>query len=377
MAMDILFLYRTAKKQKYFSSLINHSLKHLDCALYCYHKLPKAKRVQIPKQDLNTIIIKTEAEFFNARTGIFVSVIRNLLRPLLSILAQKMYSGLYTLIEEKKPRMIAIWNGSKAQDHVLHAVNKHFHIPLAFFENGVVPNSTTLDFKGINAQGSIPKSAQAYTQQASEMTNPPEIVGRAYRNNLSNSHNDLPESYLLVPFQMDRDSQILDNSPWVNSMEQLFEHITTALENSHRDDLHIIFRPHPSTKSRYKKLHKLASKHPRLHFDSQTSLPQAIQQSEAVITINSSVGMEALLLNKKVIVLGEAFYKLETLTYSAHNTQELCLAINEINEFQPDWPLRNRLFNYLQNDYVVTGKWLTPDESHFNAVKQKFDHELS
>lgn len=374
--LDVLFLYRTAKKKRYFTALSEYALTTLHCEVQSYHALPSVRPVVLNMQQLNEIVFKAEQELYHAKDEAWQTV-KVFLRPILVAQIKKMYSRLFYFLSEKQPKLLAIWNGHKWQDNVLHAVNKHFKIPIAYFENGVLPNSTTMDFRGINALNSVPREVSFYEQLAqTDLAYSCQIVGRTYKKKKpkesKKSKFSLPDNYLLVPFQKDRDSQILDNSTWIKSMSQMFAVLVKALELSDRDDLHIVFREHPSAKTKYSALHQLAAKHPRICFDQQSDLSDIITQAEAVVTVNSSVGLESLLLNTKVITLGDAFYNITPLVLSAASTSELATQINRLCRFTIDQLLLQKFVAYLAHEYVISEDWKKPGTQHFQDIEQRF-----
>ena len=227
---------------------------------------------------------------------------------------------------------------------------------------------------GINALNSVPREAAFYRGLPQvEGKYSGKIEARKYKNKKTpKSKFSLPNKYLLVPFQKDRDSQILDNSNWIKSMSQLFTVLVDALELSARDDLHLVFREHPSAKTKYSALHKLAAKHPRVCFDQQSDLTEIITNAEAVVTINSTVGLEALLLDTKVITLGEAFYNITPLVLRAASTLDLATQINSVSRFVLDQNLLQQFVAYLEHQYVVPGDWKKPEYLHFQSIQQRF-----
>lgn len=392
--LDVLFLYRTDKKKRYFTSLKEHLSNTLTCEVHGYHALPSVYQKNIETQQLKDIVFKAEQELYNAKDESWQTV-KIFLRPLLIAQIKNIYSRLFSFLTEKQPKCLAIWNGHKWQDNVLHAVNIHFNIPIVYFENGVLPNSTTMDFRGINALNSVPRAAGFYQRLAqTESEYSDKIVGRQYKrknkskNKKTSNHKklkkpdfSLPEKYLLIPFQKDRDSQILDNSRWIKSMRQLFYVLVDALELSGRRDLQLVFREHPSAKTKYSSLHKLAAKHPRVCFDQQSDLSDIITRAQAVVTVNSTVGLESLLLNTKVITLGDAFYNIHRLVLRAASTSELATQINTLEHFTPAHDLLQKFVTYLEHEYVIPGNWKTPDNLHFQRIEQRFlvsmRHKLS
>jgi capsular polysaccharide export protein len=369
---DVLFLYRTKKKKRYFNLLKEQSLSTLSCHVQSYHGLPRAPSIVLPEPVLQGIVRKAELELYNAKAEAWQTV-KVLSRTILVAQIKLMYSRLFHYLTENRPKLVAIWNGHKWQDNVFHAVNQHFAIPVSYFENGVLPKSTTMDFSGINALNSVPRDAHFYHAQiSSDSESKIKIKGRKYKNRKDTKISfKRPKKYLLVPFQKDRDSQILDNSAWIKSMTQFFSVLLEALELSDRDDLHIVFREHPSAKTKYSSLYKLAAKHPRLCFDQQTELNEIISHAEAVITINSTVGLESLLLGTKVITLGEAFYNIESMVLRASSTQELTQQINALKDFSPDQHLLKAFIQFLQNDYVIPGDWKKPKALHYQTIQTR------
>lgn len=375
--LDILFLYRTNKKKRYFSHLKDYLATTLNCEVQSYHELPGVRTKALETRQLNEIVFKAEQELYNAKSDAW-QTLKVWMRPFLIDQIKKLYSRLFCFLSEKRPKVLAIWNGHKWQDNVLHAVNAHFRIPVAYFENGVLPDSTTMDFCGINALNSVPREVAFYQQlpQApSDLSS--KVVGRKYKNKTAKQSGfSLPDRYLLVPFQKDRDSQLLDNSSWIKSMTQLFGVLISALESSDRHDLHLVFREHPSAKKRHAALHKLAAMHPRVCFDQQSDLSDIITRAEAVVTVNSTVGLEALLLKTKVITLGDAFYDLPSLVLRAASTPELATHINALGRFTPDRDVLQKFIGYLKQDYVIPGDWKTPSTLHLQRVEQRFLRHL-
>ncbi|MEP1444523.1 MAG: hypothetical protein ABJK37_00230 [Paraglaciecola sp.] len=374
---DVLFLYRTKKKKRYFNLLKDQSLNTLNCQVQSYHGLPIAPSVSLSEQVLQQIVHKAELELYNAKSESWQRV-KLLARPILIGQIKLLYSRLFHYLINSAPKLVVIWNGHKWQDNVFHAVNYHFGIAVSYFENGVLPQSTTMDFNGINALNSVPREAHFYDSLVSKnVASNFTIKGRKYKQHKNTQISfKRPKKYLLVPFQKDRDSQILDNSSWIKSMSQLFQVLTEALEMSHREDLHIVFREHPSAKTRYTTLYKLAAKHPRLCFDQQSELSEIITHAEAVITINSTVGLESLLLGTKVITLGEAFYNIASMVLEARSVPALSQHINTLENFSVNPHRLKRFIEYLQNEYVIPGDWKKPGELHYETIQTRILNHL-
>lgn len=371
---DILFIYRTARKRRYFNLLAENASAHLPVRVVFYHRLPSAGSGRLGASPdtavLDALERAAQAQWFHARTSTLARWLKALSKPLVRHHLKSLYRRLYNHLSHTSPSLIVLWNGCKYQDKVLLAVNRKLGIPVCFFENGLLPATTTLDAKGINAENSVPRNVEFYANFPTEHQLPDKLTGRAYSRNRQQAQ-ALPERYILVPFQLDRDSQILDNSPWIRSMEQLFDVCARALMQCSDSSLSLVFREHPSSKSSHARLHERCADNPRLLFDSQPDLQAVIDGAEAVVTVNSTVGMEALIRHQKVIVLGEACYALEGMAQRALNTDELARLFSGLNQWSPDTQLIDRFLYYLKHHYAIEGDWKQPDAAHVQSVQQR------
>ena len=58
--------------------------------------------------------------------------------------------------------MICIWNGHRLPEYAIKLIAKKNNIKLAFFENGLLPDSTTVDPNGVNDLNSVPREKEFY-----------------------------------------------------------------------------------------------------------------------------------------------------------------------------------------------------------------------
>jgi capsular polysaccharide export protein len=178
----------------------------------------------------------------------------------------------------------------------------------------------------------------------------------------------LPERYLFVPFQIETDSQIIRNSPWIQSMEQLWEVLCRVIDQCEDTELQIVIKEHPLEKKRYKHLH---NKHERILFFNNTTTQSLIENSTAVLTINSTVGIESLLLKKQLLVLGKACYRLTGLSSGISNENQLNNTINRLTELQCDEKLRQGFLNFLHTYYAIPEYWNKAKAKHFIALERR------
>lgn len=273
---------------------------------------------------------------------------------------------------ETQPRAVGIWNGMKFPETLIVRAAQACGVPVLRFELGMLPYTRVIDGKGINFENSVPRNPAFYRAlPPPPETLPPSLVRRP-RNpakgcDATSNEIPLPKSYLFVPFQVAMDTQILAFSPWIPSMRALFSlmvEVRDELARKHpeRADVHVVFKEHPTCPEHYEDLHALAKAHGRVLFANDNSTQQLIEGAEAVLTINSTVGIEGLLYRKKVIVLGQAFYDLEGMTLHAGSRVELFDAVERVFTWQPDHDLAGRFLNYLATEYCVPRKEGKPEE---------------
>lgn len=375
--VDYLVLYRSERKRRYFAELIAHALPGDRCVLASYHQLPARRGQAIDTITLARLEHYALRELFSARDSHWLRHLRWPLRRLRRMQIRKMYRRLSGLLMTLEPGAIILWNGAKFQDAVLHAVNNG-RFPVIYYENGVLPNTTTIDACGINAASSVPRDPAFYQACANVTFTPVAAVDRKPRaggrreSAGSAWHVDLGAYRILVPFQKERDTQLLAHSHWITSMPQLVQELCAAANEVVGLKVQLVFREHPSSATRYPKLTQLALAHGHC-FANGGRLADLLTLVDAVITVNSSVGLDALAANKKVMVLGDALYNLPGIVLRAENRVELVGAMAALPTFKGDDSLRQRFLAYLACVYAVVGDWRKPDPAHWAAVATRLN----
>lgn len=268
------------------------------------------------------------------------------------------------LLVRECPDAVGVWNGSSRHCQLLLAL-----LPPGcrtfFFENGLLPNTTTLDARGVNYRNSVPRDAEFYRRYQApadaaeaQLT----LVPRKSRS-AGPAPIKLPECFVFIPFQDDRDTQVRLFSPWVGDMRELFALGERLVAET---SLTIVFKEHPSSRESYPDLHRRT--HERLLFANGNPTQELIQASQFVITLNSTVGLESLLLGKPLLTLGQAFFNIPALVMHADSVEELLVMARAF----PEWPLealvRESFLRYMAAEYCVQGSWQNADQAHLERV---------
>lgn len=274
----------------------------------------------------------------------------------------------YRYLSKKKPKLVVAWNGLQFHPSLFFKASHELGIKTCFMENGSLPNTVVCDPKGINAGSSIPTHADFYLSLRNlPKFYRPKLVDRRVKKKIP-LLKPLPEYFIFVPFQVDSDSQIIRYSPWIKNMPMLFNAVLKSMK--YIGNMKVVFKEHPSSTVNYDYLHQQLNQDVGI-FANNVSTQELIENSQAVVTINSTVGVEALCFSKKVIVLGEAYFSIKGLTIAANTVTELTHAITHLDEFSPDPILCKRFLSYLYYAYLIPGSRSSASDEHCQLVADK------
>jgi Capsule polysaccharide export protein len=305
-------------------------------------------------------------------------VLHDAFRRYLLFVAKNYYNNYCLYFEKKNIDCICVWSGNAISLSAAIAAARKSKIKTVFFENGSLPNTIAMDTQGINFQSSIPRNPDFYRSliiphQPEEQKS--QLVKRASRKAVEEVPVKLPDKYLFIPYQVFGDSQIIMFSPWINGMEQLTQLVIHSREQADQS-LWLVFKEHPTCKQDYSGFKKrILSSGSNIIFANGNSTQELIEHSQGVITINSSVGIESLLLGKKVITLGQAFYNIEGLVLHADSLPELVDCIKKVQTWHCDESLRNNFLFYL-HEYLIEGSWKEPTSKTIESIQERLDNVL-
>lgn len=271
---------------------------------------------------------------------------------------------------------IIVLNGAHYKQQAALAAAQAAGIKPLFIELGCLPNTTAIDSRGVNYNNSLPRQSKFYQryQPSTEFTLPTSLLIRPPVKQAA-INSTLPDQYLFVPFQVHDDTQILLQSPWIKSMDALYDVLESALPMLD-SSIAIVIKEHPSDKHHFNHLH---SRNSRLIFANGNNTADLIRHSCGVATINSTVGIEALMLGKPVITLGNAFYNIDKLVQHADNQSQFNQYIQALPNALYDTNLVTHFIAYLKEQYLVSGRPKEFDHTHIdnmtNAITNALDHE--
>lgn len=292
---------------------------------------------------------------------------------------QKLYVGLNSIpakilaqsfddyLQDNPALTALVFNGFLTPNSILERAAKNLGHPALYLEGGFFPGTVQCDPQGINYDSGLPRDPIFYrTVDLSGAELPTALQKRTPKRTQKlrdTSQVTLPEHYIFVPFQVPSDMQILKLSPWIADMVDFYG-VLDRLSHRH-PELCFVIKEHPSFPLSVQGRVRANTK---ILFANTVDTEYLSQHADAVITINSTVGLEAVLLEKKVITLGLAHYALEGLTLQANSEEELHQRVTQLPGWVPDATLRDQFLRYVNSIFLLKGEIGNPDNSLIESM---------
>lgn len=167
----------------------------------------------------------------------------------------------------------------------------------------------------------------------------------------------LEKKYFLAILQVYSDTQIKHH--YRKSIEEFIEELILSFANHARAKSYLVFKHHPMDRGyrNYSKLiNELSQKYHvegRIFYVHDTYLPTLLKNALGCITINSTVGLSAILEGCPTKVCGNAFYNFEGLAYP----KKLQFFWREAHAYKPNPSLVINFKNYLLNTNQFNGNF--------------------
>ena len=138
---------------------------------------------------------------------------------------------------------------------------------------------------------------------------------------------------------------------WISNIQQLIE-IAHEVSQHLPQGWRIITKEHPRCPQRYN-IEEIETD--RFMFANGNETPDLIANASLIVTLNSTVGLEAMLFDKPIAVLGKAFYAFGDLTYQCKNKKDLIEIIKHPQQVSFSAENRQAFIAYLINEYYLEG----------------------
>lgn len=186
----------------------------------------------------------------------------------------------------KHASMAVIWNGLQYHSPLATRMCRRRGIPVCYMEWGLLPQSATFSVDSCGFCGDSILASDVSWVTNDDMQHLIDI-----RKKLQEEHPLRGGDHVLVPLQMENDTQILYFSPY-----RCMEELVAEVENMYPGE-RIVVRPHPKSTTRYE--------FARAEVDSSGTFLAAAARARVVVAITSTCIYEAAILGVPVVVLGD------------------------------------------------------------------------
>ncbi len=282
------------------------------------------------------------------------------------LLLRGQYNSYWRRLARLDAVTVASWNGSKGHRLLaMNAAHAHSHQTL-YLELAPLPGRITVDLEGINHAGSLPKRPDFYLAWMDCHCDVDHSHWRSMRDGLSArvpSRSDISQvpamkelrdrQYVFCPLQVPGDTQLTLFGDWSPSVEGLISSLHVA-SSALPAGWHLRIKEHPSSRAPSEHLQRVArAAGERIEIDNCTDTFEQVAHAGAVVTVNSSVGLQALFWDKPVINLGHAFWGIAGVSTKATSTGHLATLLSDPLALSYDARLRNAFMSYCNSHFPV------------------------
>ena len=282
---------------------------------------------------------------------------------LLSTIKHSFLRGQYNSYWRRLARLhavtVATWNGTKGHRLLAMDAARALSHQTLYLELAPLPGRITVDLEGINYAGSLPRCPDFYLSWIDRHCNFDPSGWRSLRDGLSArvpSRSDIGQAparnelrqrpYVFCPLQVPGDTQLTLFGDWCPSVEDLISHLHVT-SSALPAGWHLRIKEHPSSRTSSERLRRVAcAASDRIEIDNCTDTFEQVAHAVAVLTVNSSVGFQALFWNKPVIHLGHAFWGIAGVSTKATSTDHLASLLSDPLALSYDARLRDAFMSY-------------------------------
>ena len=363
---------------------------------------------RLAKTDLIDQLIEYENWFYNPTDNKFHQAV-------LRAYARRCLGNLHLLFKYHQFTDAIIWNGNPTLAKAASYLASQFGVRVWYMENGAIPGTLQLDPKGVNFAGSLTGLTAEFYRSWPTLFNPdqlkietlpkrsnrfgqlemllrylnkfgfwwsvtgifwdnflPDQRGKKLRRSLPTPNIKLPDRFVLVPLQVQDDTQIVFHSPQIKNMTELVETVYAAVKQV-EPNLPIIIKEHPQDFGR-RDYQKLRQQYPDLIWLTRYPIDELLARASVVVVINSGTGVEALMRHRPVITLGEAFYNVPGLVLQT-TVESLPATLRQAVSQPVDRDLIDRFLGYMQS-VNIPGGWAKFGPATFEAIANKLSSQL-
>ena len=157
--------------------------------------------------------------------------------------------------------------------------------------------------------------------------------------------------YLFVPLQVPGDSQLRLFGGQFRTVPDFIDALFAAADHL-PENWHLKIKEHPTAAISF--ADQIIGRNQRVLLDNSSDTFALVEGSSGVVTVNSSVGLEAMFFDKPVIACGDCFWGIPGVADSAIDCAAIASAFRNAETLSFDKELRSAFLNYLLDEYYVS-----------------------
>jgi capsular polysaccharide export protein len=228
------------------------------------------------------------------------------------------------------------------------------------------PGRITLDAAGVNAESSVPQAPVFYERWATDPTRTgdawrgmgTDLTARtSRRHDVEQGGDPLPETpFVFCPLQVPDDTQVTLFAGWSGGIEGFLKALHQAAQHLPQG-WHLRLKEHPSARQSLRPLLDPLLQTGRIILDNSTDSFAQLATARAIVTLNSSMGLQAFFHDKPVITLGRAFWAMPGLVTPAADQPTLNATFTTPETLTFDAAMRAMFMNWLDQVYYPRFTW--------------------
>lgn len=273
------------------------------------------------------------------------------------------YNGSRAYFEAKPGLMAVVWNGLNGSRRVFSDAAEDAGARRLFFELAPLPGRITVDPTGVNFRNCLPRSIEFYQHWFANAGVAPDAwreAGRAICQRPANLRVQektdacvppMSEPFLFVPLQVPGDSQLRLFGGAFKTVPAFIDALVEAASALPKG-WHLRVKEHPSSPKSFCKMFDSLNGVP-IFLDNEADTFESVAASRGVITVNSSVGLEAMFYDKPVVAAGQCFWAIEGVAQSVSTVADLVRICASPNELSFNQSHRNAFMSFLTQVYYI------------------------
>lgn len=281
------------------------------------------------------------------------------------------YNGTRAMLERRPDAVAVVWNGLNGARRAFAEAARDAGVRTLFFELAPFRGRVTCDPRGVNFANALPRDIRPYLDWAARSGVPPD-TWKAERARIRQRAPLRPATaegnasgaaaaagpFLFAPLQVPGDSQLRLFGGAFRTVPDFIAALVSAAE-ALPEGWHLRIKEHPTAGQSYGHL----VRGPRVVLDNTSDTFDLVARSSGVVTVNSSVGLEAMFFDRPVIACGQCFWAIPGVALTATDPSSLTRHFAEAPWLGFDPDARAAFLNFLLGEYYLATDASDPGRS--------------